>query len=66
MTMTAFLRNAPYDPAFDASLRELRQGRDREGLIPEEVDVLRSLVDTQLRLLLQRERAKRGSTTEAT
>ena len=37
----------------------------REGLIPEEVTVLRELVDTQLRLLVQLERAKRGSTAEA-
>jgi hypothetical protein len=36
----------------------------REGLIPEEVDVLRTLVDTQLRLLVQLERAKRGSAAE--
>lgn len=36
----------------------------REGLIPEEVDVLRELVDTQLRLLVQLERAKRGSVAE--
>jgi hypothetical protein len=36
----------------------------REGLIPEEVDVLRALVDTQLRLLVQLERAKRGSVAE--
>jgi hypothetical protein len=37
----------------------------REGLIPEEVDLLRELVDTQLRLLVQLERAKRGSAGEA-
>lgn len=33
----------------------------RDGLLPEEAAVLRSLVDTQLRLLIDLERAKRGA-----
>ena len=37
----------------------------RDGLLPEEVTILRELVDTQLRLLIQLERAKRGSAVEA-
>ena len=32
----------------------------RDGLLPEEVEILRPLVDTQLRLLVELERAKRG------
>ena len=38
----------------------------RDGLRLQEVQILRELVDTQLRLLIQLERSKRGSTGEAT
>lgn len=37
----------------------------RQGLVAEEAEILRSLVDTQLRLLLGLERAKRGAAAEA-
>ena len=60
----------PRNDATVKSLDLLRENFDkveamhRDGLLPEEVEILRPLVDTQLRLIVDLERAKRGAVKE--
>lgn len=60
----------PRNDATVESLDLLRENFDkveamhRDGLLPEEVEILRPRVDTQLRLIVDLERAKRGAAKE--